>query len=97
MNVFNDIIIWAKQRSLVAFNVHPQMTKLTEEQGELARAVLRYDKKQIKDSIGDCVVVLTIIALQYGLKIEDCIEHAYKEIKDRKGKTVNGTFIKRVK
>jgi hypothetical protein len=40
------------------------------------------------------VVVLTIIASQYGWTIEECIEAAYQEIKDRKGKMVDGMFIR---
>ena len=48
----------------------------------------------IKDSIGDMYVVLTILSLQLGLDIEDCVMHAYGEIKDRKGKMIDGIFVK---
>lgn len=37
---------------------------------------------------------LIVIADIYNLNFIDCIESAYNEIKDRKGKTVNGQFIK---
>ena len=40
------------------------------------------------------VVVLTNLAHLAGMKIEDCIESAYNEIKDRKGSMSNGTFVK---
>lgn len=30
----------------------------------------------------------------YGLDLVQCLESAWEEIKDRKGKTINGTFIK---
>ena len=40
------------------------------------------------------VVVLTNLAELAGVSIEDCIEAAYKEISNRKGKMINGTFIK---
>jgi hypothetical protein len=46
------------------------------------------------DSIGDCVVVLTILAAQNGLQIEDCIAQAYDEIKERKGVMKDGVFVK---
>ena len=48
----------------------------------------------IADSIGDCVVVLTILAEQNGLQIEDCIVQAYDEIKDRRGVMKDGVFVK---
>ena len=46
------------------------------------------------DSFGDCVVVLTILAAQNGLQIEDCIVQAYDEIKERKGVMKDGVFVK---
>ena len=46
------------------------------------------------DDIGDCMVVLTIIAEQHGLTISNCLEHAYNDIKDRKGKMIDGVFVK---
>ena len=46
------------------------------------------------NDIGDMVVVLTNLASLRGFKIEDCINHAYKEIANRTGKMVNGTFVK---
>ena len=46
------------------------------------------------DGIGDCVVVLTNLAELIGTPIEECIDIAYNEIKDRKGKMNNGTFKK---
>ena len=50
--------------------------------------------RRIADSIGDCVVVLTILATQNGLQIEDCIAQAYDEIKDRRGVMKDGVFVK---
>ena len=40
--------------------------------------------------------VLNYVNSQYGPKhtLKDCLTHAYNEIKDRKGKVVNGQFIK---
>ena len=48
----------------------------------------------IIDSVGDVYVVLVILCMQLGLDINDCIKAAYEEIKDRKGKLVNGLFVK---
>lgn len=46
------------------------------------------------DGIGDVLVTLIIVAEQHGLDIHDCLASAYDEIKDRKGRMVNGLFIK---
>ncbi|WP_244999796.1 PD-(D/E)XK nuclease family protein [Macrococcoides bohemicum] len=48
----------------------------------------------LKDGIGDTIVTLIILAQQHGMTIEECLQYAYDEIKGRKGKTINGTFIK---
>ena len=65
-----------------------------EETGELSEAVLKENKQETMDAIGDCVVVLTNLSEHLGVNIEECIEHAYDQIKARKGKMINGTFVK---
>ena len=71
-----------------------QYIKLMEESGELAKALLTNNKPEIIDAIGDMVVVLTNLAALEKLTIEDCIDSAYKVIANRKGKMINGTFVK---
>jgi len=92
---FDLIRDWADERGLYE-NGDPktQALKLVEEVGETCRAILKEDGEQIVDGIGDCVVVLTNLAELVGHPIEDCIEAAYNEIKDRKGKMANGTYVK---
>ena len=70
------------------------MVKLIEEIGELAHGIAKGRLTEIEDGIGDAVVVLTILAAQSGMLIEECIDHAWGEIKDRKGRMENGIFIK---
>jgi len=95
MNRFNDIRSWAHDRNLIHGGTkQAQMLKGVEELGEIAAAVARGNVEGVKDGIGDVVVVLTILAAQYDVSIEDCIDHAYNEIKDRKGRMVDGCFIK---
>jgi NTP pyrophosphatase (non-canonical NTP hydrolase) len=65
-----------------------------EESGELARALLKKDKVEVVDAIGDMVVVLTNLAYIEGFNIENCIKSAYDVIKKRQGKMINGTFVK---
>jgi len=94
-NRFDLIRSWAKGRGLYdAGNPHTQYVKLQEEAGELAQAILKQDKPEILDAIGDMVVVLTNLAHLEGFTIEDCIDSAYTEIATRKGKMINGTFVK---
>lgn len=92
---YNEKIIeWAKDRNLDKADCKAQMLKLVEESGELAEGIAKDRPDQIKDSIGDVFVVLTILAEQLGLDLTDCVGLAYNEIKDRKGKMVNGVFVK---
>jgi NTP pyrophosphatase (non-canonical NTP hydrolase) len=70
------------------------MLKLLEEAGELAAAIAKRRNVDAKDAIGDVVVVLTILSAQLGFSIEDAIAAAYGEIKDRKGRMVDGIFLK---
>ena len=94
-DMFTTIRRWAHERGIYdKGNSHTQYVKLMEEAGELARALLKNDKPEIIDSIGDMVVVLTNLAKLEKLDIEDCIENAYQTISKRTGKMVNGTFVK---
>ena len=92
---FGLIRDWAKQRGLYdKGNAHTQYVKLMEEAGELAQSLLKQDKPEIQDAIGDMVVVLTNLAHIEGFTIEDCIDAAYTQIAARTGKMINGTFVK---
>lgn len=85
---------WAEDRNLQTADPNKQMLKLGEEFGELCQGMAKSNKEQVIDSIGDIYVVLTILSMQLGLNVEDCISGAYEEIKDRKGKMINGVFVK---
>ena len=85
---------WARERALDTANPDKQMLKLGEEFGEFCQGLAKNRPEQVKDSIGDMYVVPTILSLQLGLDIEDCVMHSYGEIKDRKGTLKNGVWIK---
>tara|TARA_R100001086_G_scaffold199785_2_gene115973 strand:- start:714 stop:1013 length:300 start_codon:yes stop_codon:yes gene_type:complete len=92
---YTQIRQWATERGIYEKgDPKTQYLKLQEESGELAEAILKNNKIEIKDAIGDMVVVLTNLAELCDLKIEDCVTHAINEITDRKGKMINGTFVK---
>jgi NTP pyrophosphatase (non-canonical NTP hydrolase) len=92
---FDMIRDWAEERGIYA-NGDPktQSLKLVEEVGETCRAVLKQNKDDAMDGIGDCVVVLTNLAELLDTSIEECVEKAYAEISNRTGKMKNGTFVK---
>lgn len=145
---------WSIDRGLDKADSKKQMLKLYEEFGELASGLAKGNKEVIKDSIGDVVVVLIILAQQKGVKsisdfcvifdhlsindlmpraaeliglislqirktndeieeyivrlisclrtiaksenlnFEDCLSQAWNEIKDRKGKLIDGVWVK---
>lgn len=85
---------WAQDRNLHTSDPNKQLLKLGEEFGELCQGQAKGKRDQVKDSIGDMYVVMTILSMQLGIDIRDCIDIAYDEIKDRKGKMVNGVFVK---
>jgi len=92
---FDLIRDWADERGLYENgDAKTQALKLVEEVGETCRAILKEDHEEVIDGIGDCVVVLTNLAELIGVPIEECIEAAYDEIKNRKGKMANGTYVK---
>jgi NTP pyrophosphatase (non-canonical NTP hydrolase) len=94
-NVYDLIRQWADERGIYRNgDAKTQFIKLQEETGELARAILKNDREELIDAIGDAVVVLTNLAALEGLKIEDCVTSAYDVIKSRQGKMINGTFVK---
>ena len=94
MKVIQEIKQWAKDRNLHEQDPKVQLSKLMEESGELARAILKDDLNEQIDAIGDITVVLIVLSMQLGLDYSKCVELAYSEIKDRKGKIVDGVFIK---
>jgi len=94
-NEFDPIREWAEQRGIYQNgDTKTQTLKLVEEVGELSKAVLEKDGEEISDAIGDCVVVLVNLAKLSGLKFEICVNNAFDVIKDRKGRMINGTFVK---
>lgn len=159
--LIKNIEQWAEDRNLIKGSTpQKQFLKLMEEFGELCSGVSRNKPEVIKDSIGDCFVVMTIMNKQtvtnfdfkslelnlnrfpdklnvtmtkatarlasiceklnrpkgarfhleydfgyllfclmqfakiHELDFLDCIQYAWDEIKDRKGKMIDGVFVK---
>lgn len=84
---------WHQDRNLIdGATDKDQVCKLIQEVGELSDNVCK--GQDVADDIGDCMVVLINIAMRNNLTIEHCLEVAYNDIKDRKGKMVDGVFVK---
>lgn len=93
-NLIQQVEEWSKDKGLDKANPDRQALKFYEEAGEVAAALSRDNKEALMDGIGDTVVTLIILAQQHNMTLERCLQYAYDEIKDRKGKTINGTFVK---
>lgn len=156
--LIKNIENWAEARNLIEGSTpKKQFIKLMEEFGELCSGVSKNKIDVVKDSIGDCFVVMVIlnkqtnsnfdfnplpylaskgidvwiekcvakfasisekinytgkanrhleydfayalyclikISNEYGLTLESCVQAAWDEIKDRKGRMIDGVFVK---
>ena len=93
--LLDNIYQWADNRGILKGKLETQTLKLGEEFGELQKAVLKSNSHEIKDAIGDIIVVLVSIAHFNGHDIGDALELAYDTISKRTGYTNDkGDFIK---
>ena len=85
---------WHHDRNLIEGSTDLQQFngKLLEEVKELETNILL--SQPIADDIGDILVVLINIATRNNLGLSECLQVAYDDIKDRKGKMVDGVFVK---
>ena len=84
---------WHYNRNLIAGSTDKdQYLKLIQEAGELSDNICKGN--DIADDIGDMLVVLINIAERNGLTLANCLEVAWDDIKDRKGRMVDGVFVK---
>jgi len=100
-----EIIQWGIDRNIIGptalSNRTKQLDKTYEEVDEIADAILEDEqglpdraRDMARDGIGDVYVTLVLQAQMWGLTMEECIEQAWNQIKDRKGRMVNGIFVK---
>ena len=94
------VIQWAKDRNIFEnSNAIKQINKTQEELDETLDALKRLEQGEesileVADGIGDMLVTIILLANIVGLDSVDCLADAYEEIKNRKGKMVNGLFVK---
>ena len=84
---------WHRDRNLIeGSSDKDQYMKLIQEAGELSDSICK--GKDIRDDIGDMMVVLINIMERNGLSLTECLDVAYNDIKDRRGRMVDGVFVK---
>ena len=92
--IHNDLKKWASDRGLLDKDPHMQFTKIVEELGETSAAFNKQKHDDLIDSIGDLYVTISIFCHQVGLDPEECFTEAWNTIAHRKGKTIDGIFVK---
>jgi len=93
-DLIHKVNLWSMSRGIIN-NSNPlaQFAKLVSEVGELGDNIAK--QRDVTDDIGDCLVVLNTLAIMHDTTLEDCLNVAYDDIKDRKGHmNSEGIFIK---
>lgn len=87
------VVQWHHDRNLIDGSTDKdQVLKLMQELGELSDSVCK--GKDIKDDIGDMLVVIINITTRNRVSLSECLARAWEDIKDRKGRMVDGIFVK---
>lgn len=90
-----QIVQWGYDKGIIqANNPIAQWEKTQEEVNELREAIQNNDKEAISDAIGDSIVTLLLQAEIQKINIADCLQSVYDIISKRKGKMVDGQFVK---
>lgn len=92
--VVDNVIQWGRDKGLN--DPKAQLNKVMEEVGEIAHEITRnrFDTPELSDAIGDTLVTVIILSDILGIDPMSALDEAYGVIKDRKGQTSNGTFVK---
>lgn len=89
------VINWAEDKGILSdATPFSQFFKTREEIEELWTEIEKGNKAKIEDELGDVLVTLIIQAEMWGLSATDCLMKAYAKISQRKGKMIDGVFVK---
>ena len=93
-DLFAQVAEWGEEKGID--DPIMQFAKLNEEVGEIAHELTRSRRNSIEliDALGDTLVTLIILSDILGYDLLGCLEASYNVIKDRKGKLINGSFVK---
>lgn len=91
--LIDAVMDWGEEHNL--YDPKAQLNKVIEEVGEIAHEVSRNRYgADFDDAIGDTLVTIIILSNIGGNDPRECLALAYNAIKNRKGHTENGTFVK---
>lgn len=91
----NRVLKWSNDRNIIGgSSLLAQYAKCQSEMGELADAILKGNKDEFEDAMGDAIVVLINLCAIANTSIGTCLDRAWEQIKDRKGVMFQGAFIK---
>jgi NTP pyrophosphatase (non-canonical NTP hydrolase) len=89
------IVDWGTQRGILPnVDMIAQFNKTMEETQELAQGIISQNKAEVRDAIGDIFVTLVMQTRAWDIDMTECVAQAWNDIKDRKGKMVDGMFVK---
>ena len=88
-----DFVTWHHNRNLIeGSDDKTQFAKLIQEVGELSDSICK--GKDIRDDVGDIIVVLANLCARNRISFLSCLGQAWNDIKDREGIMYEGVFIK---
>lgn len=94
-DIQDSVTQWAHDRNLIeGTTTDKQFVKLIEEAGEVAECLAKGYDETLRLEIGDMLVVLNNICVQKGFTLNECFLAAWMKIKDRKGRMVDGYYVK---
>ena len=92
-NLVVQVEQWHWDRNLIdGATDKDQVLKLIQEVGELSDNVCK--GQDIREDVGDIMVVLINIMVRNQITLEECLQVAYDDIKNRKGRMIDGIFVK---
>ena len=91
-----NILDWGMKHGIIHNGTQlGQAVKMFEEATEALDAISTGSTEDLVDAIGDVYVTLVMLAGTRGLSIEECVEHAWNQIKDRRGYLrEDGVFVR---
>lgn len=85
---------WAVERNITAEGGATALSQTKKMKEELQEFIDAETQKEQIDALGDMMVVLIQMHRLAGFTLNETLQHAYNEIKDRRGTMVNGVFVK---
>lgn len=70
------------------------LARLNDAVSQISDAICRDDIDEVKFGISNALVELSGLSSELGFSLAECIDAAWNEIKDRKGRMINGIFVK---